>query len=128
MPDKISVLIVDDHDFFRKTLKKYLRNTETISIVGEAKNGIEAVTIAKKLSPCLVLMDITMPGMNGIEACQAIKESNPETKVVLFSMYGLEQSTNGGKTCAEKFVAKDRLFNELPSIIEEFGRETAAQF
>jgi len=123
MPDKITILIVDDHDFFRKTLKKYLQDTEIISIVGEAKNGREAVAIAEKLSPRLVLMDIMMPGMNGIEACRAIKESSPETRVVLFSMYGTEQSMNGGKTCAEKFIAKDRLFNELLYIIEELERD-----
>ena len=123
MPSKISILIVDDHDFFRKTLKKYLRDAKIISMISEAKNGREAVAIAEKLSPHLVLMDIMMPGgMNGIEACRAIKERNPEIKVVLLGMYSTEQLMNNGKTSAEIFVAKDRLFNELPSIIEELGR------
>jgi len=119
---KITTVIVDDHDFFRETLKRYLEGIEDIEVVGEAKNGREAVEIAKKLSPCFVLMDVMMPEINGIEACNLIKENNHEIKVVLFSLYNIRQSTNRGKTTAEKCVAKDKLFNELPSIIEEFRR------
>lgn len=113
---------MDDHDFFRSTLVRYLKGLQGLEIVGEAKNGREALEISKKVSPHLVIMDVMMPEMDGIDACRAIKELNPEIKVVLFSMYKIEKSMNGGNNNAEICITKERLFRELPSIIEELGR------
>jgi two-component system, NarL family, response regulator NreC len=83
---KINLLIVDDHKLFREGIIS-LFDSNSIEIIGEAGNAIEAITAAKKLKPDIILMDIGMNGMNGIEATQIILDEVPETKVIGLSMY-----------------------------------------
>jgi two-component system, NarL family, response regulator NreC len=83
---KIKLLIVDDHKLFREGIIS-LFDSKSIEIIGEAGNGNEAVNIAKQLKPDIILMDIGMNGMNGIEATQIILDEVPETKIIGLSMY-----------------------------------------
>jgi pilus assembly protein CpaE len=85
--DEVSVLIVDDQLPFRLAARAVLRRTEGFELIGEASDGDEAVVLAAELRPRLVLMDINMPRVNGIEATRLILEAQPETTVFLCSTY-----------------------------------------
>lgn len=87
MTDKISVLLADDHAVVREGTREILEHQPDIKVVGEAGSGEEAVRLAKQLRPQVILMDISMPGMSGIEATRQVKESLPSTAVLVLSAY-----------------------------------------
>ncbi len=104
------MLIVDDQAPFRSAAKNVLRWLEEFEVVGEASSGAEAVTMAEDLHPALVLMDINMPEMDGIEATRRIVSAQPDVVVVLCSTYDVgdlppEAATSG----ARAYVNKERL-------------------
>ena len=106
----LSVIVVDDQAPFRLAARAVLRRTEGFELVGEAGNGIEAITLAEDVHPDLVLMDINMPEMGGIEATRQIMAELPETVVILCSTYGVsdlpaEAATSG----ARAYVHKEQL-------------------
>jgi two-component system response regulator NreC len=84
------ILLADDHDVVRKGLRYILQRQDGIDVIGEAKNGREAVKMAEELRPDLVIMDIAMPLLSGIEATVQIAKSSPKTKVIILSMYSDE--------------------------------------
>jgi DNA-binding NarL/FixJ family response regulator len=84
---KITVLLSDDHVVFREGLRSLLKETEDIDVIGEAENGHKAVCEAKRLQPDVVLMDIAMPRLNGLEAARRIAREVPATKVFMLSAY-----------------------------------------
>jgi len=85
--DRITVLICDDHAIVREGTKKLLEQESDIEVVGEARDGAEAVEKARSLRPRVIAMDIAMPGMNGIEATKKIKSILPETAVIALTAY-----------------------------------------
>ena len=87
----IRVLLVDDHDLFRKGLVRLLAKDAGIRVVGQAANGREAVALAEKLGPDVILMDIGMPGMNGVEATRVIHRNHPGIRILGLSMYADEE-------------------------------------
>ncbi len=85
--DRIKVLIADDHTDFRRIVREFLGRLTNVSVIGEAGDGSEAVAQVEKLNPDVVLMDISMPQMNGLEATKIIKQKWPETKVLIATTY-----------------------------------------
>ena len=88
---KARVLLVEDHVVVRQGIKALLADEPDIEVVGEADNGREALRYVAELHPDVVLMDISMPGLNGIEATRQIRQNYPEVKVVILSMYANEE-------------------------------------
>ncbi|MBN1218574.1 MAG: response regulator transcription factor [Anaerolineae bacterium] len=88
---KARVLLVEDHIVVRQGIKALLSDESDLEIVGEADNGREALPLIEKLQPNVVLMDISMPGMNGIEATRQVRQRFPEVKVVILSMHANEE-------------------------------------
>lgn len=84
---RIKVLIADDHRDFRRIVREFLDRLPNVSVIGEAGDGSEAVEQVEKLIPDVVLMDISMPQMNGFEATRIIKQRWPETKVLIATTY-----------------------------------------
>jgi len=87
MDDRLPVLIVDDQAPFRAAMKAVLNRVPEFELVGEAVNGTEAVSLEQELVPALVLMDINMPEMNGIDATRTMVSQHPEVVVILCSTY-----------------------------------------
>ena len=90
--DMIRVLIVDDHAVVRLGLRALLDLEDNFSVVGEAESGAVAIVMARQEKPDVVVMDIRMPEMNGIEACQEIRAVSPETKVIMLTSYADEEA------------------------------------
>jgi NarL family two-component system response regulator LiaR len=91
MMDKISVLIVDDHGVVRQGLRTYLELLDDIEIVAEAENGVEAVVLVRQYNPDIVLMDLVMPEMDGIEATHQVLEVSPTTKVIVLTSFAEDE-------------------------------------
>lgn len=83
----IKTVLVDDHRLFRRGLCLLLKKNEGIEVIGEAGDGREAIALAKRLLPALIIMDPSMPGLNGMDATAAIKHEFPDTKVIGLSMH-----------------------------------------
>lgn len=110
----INVLIVDDHKILRAGLLSLLNNNYDIQVVGEAENGKEAISLVRKLRPDIVIMDLDMPIMNGLDASRAILEEFPETRILVLTMlpdheYIQSALKAGVKGYLEKDTAADTL-------------------
>jgi pilus assembly protein CpaE len=107
---ELSVIVVDDQAPFRLAARAVLRRTEGFSLVGEAENGLEAISLANDVHPDLVLMDINMPEMGGIEATRRIMAELPDTVVILCSTYGVNDLPPDAKLSgARAYVHKEQL-------------------
>ena len=84
---KITVILADDHTLVRQGLRALLRNEDDISVIGEADNGRQAVQMTQRLKPDVVLMDVAMPSLNGLEATRQIVQQSPGSKIVILSCY-----------------------------------------
>ena len=123
----IKVLIVDDNAKFKKSVKNLLSNEQDIEVIGEAREGKEAILKTKELKPDIVLMDVRMPEMGGIEATRRISQIMPETKIIILTIYDIDEyrnaATNSG---AVAFVLKKFMRNELVQNIRDvFGSKSA---
>jgi len=102
-----NVLLVDDHKIMRDGIKAILGRGEEFRVVGEAENGIDAVQFVKRLRPDLVLMDIGLPGVNGVETTAEILRHHPDCKVLILSMYDDENSVVSAiRSGARAFILK----------------------
>src|SRR5215470_3915309 len=116
----IRVLLADDHDILRQGLKMLLNLQQEMQVVGEARTGREAVAMAQELQPDVVVMDITMPEMDGLEACRIIHNQQPTTQVLFLTMHESEeyflQSLRMG---AAGYLVKKAAPSELQAAISE---------
>jgi len=119
----IRILLVDDHVLVRAGIRGLIEDIPGTQIVAEAANGREAIAAAKQHKPDLVIMDISMKELNGIEATQAIIHEVPATKVLMLSMHSAEEFVRRSiKAGASGYVAKDSLPLELRMAIEALMR------
>jgi DNA-binding NarL/FixJ family response regulator len=107
--DAVTVLVVDDHPPFRQAARAVVRATPGFRVVGEAQSGEEAVDRAGDLQPALVLMDVRMDGIGGVEATRRIVEAFPSIAVVLVSSYRQEDVPSDADRCgAVAYLSKER--------------------
>jgi DNA-binding NarL/FixJ family response regulator len=123
---KISVLLVDDHTVVRQGLRALLNQEEDIEVVGEAENGRQAVQLAAKTLPDVVLMDVVMPLMNGMEGTRQVLKTVPSVKVLVLSSYGdddyVQQLTEVG---ASGYLTKQTAGDDLLLAIREVQKGNA---
>lgn len=86
--DKIRVLVVDDHEVFRNQIIRMLQNQEDMSVIGEAADGSTATILARQMRPDVMLMDFSMPGINGAQATRVIHAELPDIQIIGLSMFG----------------------------------------
>lgn len=123
----IRILLVDDHPVVRQGLRKILSTFEEIAIVGEACSGREAVAAVPEIKPDVVLMDISMPEMNGIEATSILRRDFPEVKVLALSMHENESYVKQAlKAGACGYILKDAAPRQLVDAISNVNSPTAA--
>ena len=114
MPTKHRVLIVEDHTLLRAGLRALLSLDPTLEIVGEADNGRDALHLVGQLKPNVILTDISMPGMNGIEALSDIKRRFPEIKVLVITIHKTEEYIHEAlRAGADGYILKDATHDEL---------------
>lgn len=119
----IKVMIVDDHSLVREGLKAVFDQGKDIEVVGEAGSGEEAIDMVDSVKPDVILMDISMPGMNGIQATRLIREKNPAAKVVILTMldqegYVYEAIKAGATGYMLKSTSSDDLVNAIQTVHE----------
>jgi DNA-binding NarL/FixJ family response regulator len=118
---KINVLLVEDHALTRMGLKTALKRTADINVIGEAANGQDAITAAEELKPDVILMDVGMPVMDGIQAVAKIMEREPQTKIIMLTQHDndsdiLASLTAGASGYCLKDVEPERLYTAIRSV------------
>jgi DNA-binding NarL/FixJ family response regulator len=104
---RIRVLLADDHDIVRRGLYRILETDRSVEVVGEARDGAEAVTLAKALQPDVIVMDIKMPKMDGISATREIKRELPSCAVLIFSMIAEDSFEEAIEAGISGYILKD---------------------
>lgn len=113
------IVLADDHQIIRAGLRSLIEAHENLQVVGEAENGRNAAKMVNDLSPDIVIMDISMPDLNGIDASHQIKASKPDTKIIALSMHTDKRFVLGMlKAGASGYLLKDCAFGELANAIE----------
>lgn len=128
----MKILIADDHSIVREGLKQYLKTLDEVTLIDEAVDGNEAWTKIKNGGYDLVILDVSMPGMSGLDVLLKIKERNLQTRVLILSVYPQEQyAIHAFKLGASGYLSKDSAFEELTLAIKKIasgGRYVASAF
>jgi DNA-binding NarL/FixJ family response regulator len=119
----IRILLADDHDIMRRGLRDILNTYEGWEVCGEASNGRDAVRMAEELKPDVVVLDLSMPELNGIEACRAIKKTLANTEVLIYTLHETEQLIRKALAAgARGFVLKSDAEVKLVEAIDALSR------
>jgi DNA-binding NarL/FixJ family response regulator len=122
MNNEISVLLVDDHGLVRKGFRRMLEDDPEVRVVGEATNGQEAIRMAQELRPRVIVMDMAMPGIDGVQATREILKHLPDTAILILSMYSEENYVrNALDAGARGYVLKEALDVDLAGAIKDLA-------
>jgi DNA-binding NarL/FixJ family response regulator len=123
MADEITALIVDDHEVVREGLRLSLSRAPHIRVVGEAADGASAVELAQRRKPDVVIMDVRMPGMDGLEATRVLSEQAPDAKVLIFTAYSERSLLGRGlESGAKGYILKEAPHQTLVRAIEKVAQ------
>ena len=119
----IRVMLVDDNELFRKGLQEVLEHSDDFTVIGQTGEGEEALDLAKRLQPDVILMDLLMPGKNGIDSCRDIVTAIPDAKVLMLSVFSDRHASNraaaaGATGYWPKLWGRDHLLNALRDVAE----------
>ncbi len=119
----IRVMLVDDNEIVRKGLQEALEYSDDFTVVGQTGEGEEALGLAERLRPDVILMDVLMPGKNGIDACREITTALPDAKVLMLSAFSDRSASNkavaaGATGYLPKLWSRDQLLNTLRDVVE----------
>lgn len=121
---KIRVIIADDHPAFREGLSRILMVEESLEVIGQAADGEEAIALTRELDPDVIIMDINMPRVDGIEATKKIKDTSPRTSVLMLSVYNYQAYLLAAlRAGASGYLTKDTPVQELIDAIGVAYRE-----
>ena len=124
--EPITVMIVDDHEMVRRGACSYLEAQEDISVVAQASSGEEAVKLAQEVIPDVVLMDLVMPGMDGVEATRRVKNVSPRTQIIILTSFHQDEYIFPAlQAGAISFLLKDVKATELLEAIRRAARGEA---
>jgi len=116
--EPISVLIVDDHEVVRNGIRSYLATLEEIDVVGEAESGEEAIDLVNQLVPDVILMDLVLPGIDGVETTRIVKSNSPRTQIVVLTSFHDDSLVFPAlKAGAISYILKDMKMNKLGDAI-----------
>lgn len=119
MSKKVKVVIAEDHTILREGLKALLGSDPDLEICGEADNGKDAIKLVQRLNPDIVLMDLSMPRIHGLEAIREIRKTNPTTKILVLTVHDDEEYISATlRSGASGYVLKNDSYNELLSSIK----------
>lgn len=123
----IRVLLVDDHTLVRDGLRRGLSGEDDLEVIGEASNGEEAVSAVARVAPDVVLMDVSMPVCDGVEATKRLRRTNPELPVVMLTMHGDSPTlTSAIRAGASGYLLKDARIEEVAEAIRTAARGDTA--
>lgn len=119
-PAKIRVIVVDDHAVVRQGLRMFIEMQADMEVVGEGMNGLEAVALTAQLSPDVILLDLIMPQLNGVEATQRIMAKNPQARVLILTSFGEDDKVFPAiRAGAQGYLLKDIQPRDLVQAIRE---------
>lgn len=123
MSERTKVLLVDDHSLVRKGFRRMLEDEPDMEVLGEASNGVEAIERARDLRPQVIVMDLSMPGLDGVQAAREINKQFPEIAILFLSMYPEEQYVrNALDAGARGYLLKNAVEVDLTAAIRAVAR------
>jgi DNA-binding NarL/FixJ family response regulator len=121
---RIRIVVADDHETLRDSLRDLFRRIDDIEVLAMAEDGYQAVELTRTLQPDLVVMDIGMPRLNGIEATRRIVGEFPDVKVIALSIHaGKRMVAEMREAGASEYVLKDFAFEQLPGVVRAVARK-----
>jgi len=125
--EKLKVLIVEDSEVVTRRIRSMLKEIPDVTVVGEAINGTEAIAITNVMEPDVVLLDIHLPGINGVEVLKEIKLNHSETKVMMLTNYSdLHHRKRCKEAGADYFFDKSIEFEKVPDVLTSIYRSKAS--
>ncbi|HKJ53531.1 MAG TPA: response regulator [Gammaproteobacteria bacterium] len=122
----ISVVLTDDHALVRSGIRRLLEDSNQVSIIGEAESGEEGVRLAQELNPDVILMDVNMPGIGGVEACRRILQRNPKQKIIVLTIHNEQTFPKRMlEIGARGYLTKECGFEEMLSAINQVYKGSA---
>lgn len=119
----VTIVLVDDHPIVRKGLRHLLESEPEFEVMGEAEDGVDALLLAKQLKPNILVVDMMMPGLNGLEVVRQVKYNSPDTRTIVLSMqsadaYVIEALKNGASGYVLKETGPSELINAVREVVQ----------